>query len=317
MRKQIPQKVGSVVRMALVSALLPISVAYADGFVILKSSNIDNYNDAVMAFKTSCGSPKKEFDLADSVEAGLEIADEVSRLQPDAVFAVGVKAALAARKYLPESTPVVYAIVLNPDKHGLDKGNTTGVLMDVALDTELKTIKGLVPNIRKLGALYNPKRSGDAIDNARRIAQQVGFELVTARVESSSDTVYALKSFAAGVDAMWLIPDPTVVNRESIQSILEYSFENRIPVFAFHKKFVQAGVLLSLSPSYEKMGAQACEIAQRVQKGTAASSIAPESPKHLEIAVNVNTARNLNLQEISMNAFSYAAQLGYKIEALQ
>lgn len=288
----------------------------ADGFVIVKSSSIDNYNDAVVAFKTSCGSPKKEYDLGDKMEAGLEIADEIIGLKPDVVFTVGAKAAMAAKKYFGE-LPIVYAVVLSPEKYGLNEGNITGVLMDVSVETELKTIKGLVPNIRKLGALFNPKRSDGIIENARKVAGQVGFELVTARVESSSDTVYALKSFASGVDALWLIPDPTVVNRESIQAILEYSFENRIPIFAFHKKFVQAGVLLSLSPSYEKMGSQSCELAQRVQRGTAASAIPPENPKHLEIAVNVNTARNLNLQEISMNAFSYAAQLGYKIEALQ
>lgn len=285
--------------------------------MVLKSASIENYNDAVVAFRTSCTDAKKEFDLQDKVENGEAAAAEIKAMNPAAVFVVGIKAAMAAKKYLDPSTPLVYAVVLDPEKYGLQGANITGVLMDIPVKTELAAIKGIFPQIRKLGSLYNPKKTQATIDAARKEAAGVGIELVTAKVEDPADTVFSLKSFANGIDALWLIADPTVVNKESIHTVLTYSFENRIPVFAFHKKFVQAGVLLSLSPSYEKMGAQACDMAKKIAGGTPVASVPPEPPRNLEIAVNVKTARSLNLQDISMNAFGFAASQGYKIEALQ
>lgn len=298
--------------------LLPVSsMGGGKGFVVIRSGNLTNYNNAVISFKTSCGSIIGDYNLKGDVDNGMQFAEKINSASPAAVFVVGVKAAIAAKKYVDSSIPIVYAVVLNPGKYGLDGGNFTGVSMDIPVKAELQAMKGIIPGIHKLGALYNPKNSGARVKEAYATAKKLGIDLVTAKVDKKEDTLFALKSFAAGIDAFWLLPDPTVVNRTSIVTILKFSFENRIPIFAFHKKFVQAGVLLSLSPSYEKMGSQACEMAKKIAAGTKVSDLPPEPPSSFEIAVNVKTARNLNLQEISMNAFGFAASHGFKIDALQ
>ena len=305
----------SITVVALALSAMPIQAFAGDGFAVLKSSSLSNYNDAVVAFKTGCSNIVGEVDLEDDMRNASSAAKTIAAKAPAAVFAVGAKAAVAAKENLGSDVPIIYAIVHNPERNGIEGPNVSGVQMDIPVGMEFEAIKSIIPNIRKLGALYNPRKSQDLIDSAKVAAEKLGVELVTARVESPSDTIYALKGFAAGIDAYWLIPDNTVVNKESIATILRYSFKNRIPVFAFHKRFVKVGVLLSLSTSYDKMGMQACELAKKMASG--ARNVEPEVPQHLEIAVNVKTARSLNLQDISMNAFGYAAQRGYKIEALQ
>ncbi len=285
---------------------------------ILKSMDNKFYNDAVAGFKSNCPGTYKEFNMNNNYVLAKAFAQEINNSHPDLVLAVGARALIAAKKYINPGIPVVFTVVLNPDRMNIKAPNITGVRLEIPVDVQLKTIKAVVPNIKTIGVLYNPANSKNLIEEAKRVAGSIGLKLVAGRVETVEDTYDALQLFSGGIDAYWLIPDPTVVTRRSFVEILRYTKDHKIPFFVFSKALVKNGAFIALTVGdYVSLGVQACEIAQRIFNGIPPSQIPYEYPRALEIAVNISVARMLNLTEIATNAIMFASKNGYKITPLQ
>lgn len=292
--------------------------ALAAKFAILKSKNIDIYNDTIVGFKTFCNGSFVEFDMDEDYEKAKAHAQEINAAKPNILLVLGTRAAVAAQKFVDKSIPVVFSLVLDPDKAELQGvPNMTGVKMDIPIETQLQTLKAIVPKVEKIGVMYNPKKSQDLVLAAAETAKKLGMQLVASRIEQKEDAVRALTVFAGGIDAFWLIPDPTVANAEVFPKLLQFTIQNRTPFFSFSEAFVKARALFSLSADYAGIGKQTCEVAQTVMAGTAPASIPWQDPKGLKLSVNIKTAEQLGLSEISVNAFSYAAQKSYQIQPVQ
>jgi len=295
--------------------LTPLS-AQEKKLVILKSQNLKPINDAVIAFKTACTAQYREYTLEGEGIDTKTILKEIGEWKPDLVFAVGPQGAEFAKQNL-SPTPIVFALVLDPDSRDLKSPNVTGVRMEVPLPVQMEALKAIVPRVKKVGVLYNPKRSEALIQQAKEIGKSLDIEILASRVERKEDAVFALELFAGGVDLFWLIPDATVANKEVFEKLLEFTTKNRIPFFAFSEQFVKAKALFSLSASYDGMGSQACEIANRILQGKSPKEIPWESPKNLILSLNIQTAQQMGFTEIATNVFGYAAKKAYKIQPIQ
>lgn len=281
--------------------------------VILRTQNLKPFNEAIIAFKTACAGEYQELDLKDQAVELEGASKEWRKTPPQIVFAVGPQAAEFARKNLPESVPIIFVMVLDPERQNLKAPNITGIRMEVPLRTQLEALKGIIPQVKKVGVLYNPKISEPLIQQASEIAQELGFQILASRVERKEDSILGLQLFANGIDVFWLIPDATVANAEVFKELLKFTTQNRIPFFAFSDAFVKNRALFSLSPSNDGIGLQACEIARRIVSGTPPSQIPWEYPKNLILSINITTAQQLGFSEITNNVFLFAAPKGYKI----
>lgn len=290
------------------------SVAQAANFAILKSANIAIYNDTIVGFKTNCGGSYVEYDMNEDLDIGRAHAESINNSPPDVLIVLGTRAAVIAQQAVKKSIPVVFSLVLDPDRNAVGGENITGVKMEIPLSTQLATLKAIVPSTQKIGVMYNPKKSQSMVLEAAEIAKSMGMQLVASRIEQPEDAVRALSVFAGGIDAFWLIPDPTVANAEVFPKLLQFTVQNRLPFFAFSEAFVKARALFSLSADYAGIGRQTCSIAQKIIAGTPPAQIPWQDPEGLKLSVNVKTAEQLGLSAISVNAFSYAAQKGYQIQ---
>lgn len=304
---------SSTLTFLLIITALP---ARALEIAIFNSKNLANYNDAITGFKVNCSAKFSEYNMEESSARGEKISTLIQNSKPDLVLAVGIHAALTASRRI-RDIPVVFAMVLNPQKYDLAGENITGVSLEIPVKTQLNTLKSIVPKISKVGVIYNPRKSRDLIKEAYKVAEDLELNLVTSKVDQPRDTPRAFRAFSAGIDAYWLIPDPTVVTREAFQMILDYTYKNSIPFMAFSKSFVDAGALVSLAPNYPNVGKQACEIAQQIIQGKKPSSIPVQSPKGLELTFNLNTSKKLGLDFIATQAITFAAREGYKINVTQ
>lgn len=291
--------------------------ATAGPIAILKSKNIQIYNDAVIGFRTSCGGEFLEYDMDEDFDKGEALAKEINSKGPDALFVLGIRALITAKKHIDPGLPVIFAIVLDPDNNDVKAPNITGVRMEIPIRTQLETLQAIVPSVKKIGLMYNPKRSQSLVLEAAEIAKTLGIQLIASRIERKEDAVRALSVFAGGIDAFWLIADPTVANSEVFPQLLQFTVQNKTPFFAFSEAFVRARALFSLSPDYAGIGKQACGIAQEIRGGKLPSQIPWQDPRGLALSVNMKTAQQLGLGEISVNAFSYAATKGYQIVPVQ
>jgi putative ABC transport system substrate-binding protein len=179
---------------------LPPAIA-ATEVVILKSSDIAAYNQAVAGFKAALPHTITlvEYDLQGDLDKGRKLARKIRASDPALVFAVGLKAAKAAQLEIVD-IPILYSMVLDPAKYGLSTPNMTGVLLEVPMDRQLASIKSLLPHVQHIGTLYDPAKTAAAIEDAFKLLRRSNtVELNAIAVSSEKEVPAALGKLLGSV----------------------------------------------------------------------------------------------------------------------
>jgi len=104
-----------------------------------------------------------------------------------------------------------------------------------------------------------------------------------------------LRALLAPDEALWLLPDSTVLTDESIRFILESALAQHVPVIGFSPEFTRLGALLSLSVNYGEVGRETGVLAKRILDGERILPLRPIPVERMKITVNLNTARFLGI----------------------
>ena len=276
----------------LILCVLSVSKAAAPEIVILKSSEIAAYDDAVKGFKATApsGAIFTEYDLRGDLKLGKDLARKIRASEPSLVVAVGLKAALAAKSEIVD-IPVVYMMILDPLKHQLNGANMTGTLLEIPVDRQLKLLHTFLPTTRKLGILYDPSKTLSKVKEAESQAGANDFQLHRFPVNSEKEMPQQLRALLSTAEALWLMPDSTVLTDESIRFILESALAQHVPVIGFSPEFTRLGALLSLSVNYGEVGRETGLLAKRILDGERLLPLNPVPIERLRITVNLKTAR--------------------------
>jgi putative tryptophan/tyrosine transport system substrate-binding protein len=279
-----------------------LAPSWASGDVlVVQSLPIKPYNDALQGFKTICKSRMKSIVGPDLSET--EIRGKLNRNKPDLILAIGMDA-LEKLKTV-NDVPIVYVMVLNPQDMLRDGGNITGVSMNLAPERQFSILREVLPNIKKIGIFFDPGKNGYYISRVHNAATLMGVELLTKKVSSSREAVASVEGLKGKVDALWLLPDTTVVNPATIDLLLLSSIENKIPVLTFSDKYVEKGALLSLEVDAAESGKQAGEMAVKILGGAKVNSIKDEDARESILTVNLIVAKKLGIS-INGNVIKHA-----------
>lgn len=267
--------------------------------VVLMSANVDAYRDALKGFRSGFRHRiAAEYDMGGDVNAGRKALAEIrAKVKPDLILAVGLWALQVIAEQAPDA-PVVYAMVLNPPSViGDGKRNITGASMNVPVKSTMELVGKLGPQIRRVGVVFNPAKTGYLIRRAETAAREEGLQLVTREVRSSRDAIAALESLQeSGIDALWIPPDETVLAPEVIRHMLTLSYTKKLPVIGLSERQAQLGAVLSLQfASSEDIGRQAAELANSVLDGRDASDLPYTSVRQVNVTVNLKAAQKLGL----------------------
>ena len=268
---------------------------YAHEVVILKSANIAPYNQAITGFKSSMPSDTTftEYDLKGDPQAGRTYARKIRASGADLVLAVGSKAAIAAKLEIFD-IPVVYSMVLHPAKYDLKAPNMTGASVKPPIGQQLNTVRALMPNLKRIGYLYDPDKtvplSADTISQAR----QLGITFVERQVRTAEHVPAALRELLPDVEALWLLSDSTVLTDESFTFLLRAAFDRHVPVIGFDPEFSRRGALISFWIDSADIGREAAHVAQTILAGSTAPPPKAVQPKQ-RVALNFGTAEYLGI----------------------
>ena len=273
-----------------------VAVTRATEIAILKSSDLSAYNQAVEGFRSSATNDNftfREYDLEGDLERGRKLARRIRASDAALVLAVGVKAALAAKLEVLD-VPVVYCLVLDPDKYDLSAPNVSGISLEVPPAQQFATMKTILPKLKRIGVLYDPTKTARLLQEATLVAKQQGIELLAQPISSEREIPPMLRTLLPIVDALWLVPDTTVLSEESLPFILQESLDANRSVFGFSSEFVKRGALLGLSVNYRDIGKQAARLSRRILDRQVVPPV-KTVPEHFSLALNLKTARFLGL----------------------
>lgn len=197
--------------------------------------------------------------------------ERVLAASPDLIIAIGSRALQATENI--ERIPIVYLLVPSPEKYIKNRDNVTGVRFGLSAQAQFNELSRNIPGVKRLGVIYDPKRTGKLINQA--LFTLTDHELVALPTNNPREVPALLKQLRGKVDALWLIPDLTVINPVTLESYIRFSMENKIPVLAFAEKYLEKGAAMAVTIDTGAMAAKIAELASRIVRGTSAAEIGP------------------------------------------
>lgn len=212
----------------------------------------------------------------------------------DLLFAVGTLAAQIAVREAP-ATPVIAGLVLHGGEF-LNAPNATGVVLELPIETELRWLQRLLPDQKQIGVLFNPDQNQARMTEATQLAKALGLELHAQKVSSPRELPDAMERVARQAGVLWGLTDTLVLNPQTAQSVLLFSYRKRIPFVGLSRFWVKGGALYALERDFPDMGRQCGELALKVLGGTPAGSLPPQSPRKLGYILNLKTAQHMHIE---------------------
>jgi putative ABC transport system substrate-binding protein len=150
--------------------------------------------------------------------------------------------------------------------------------------------------LKNLCVIYDPSKTGNIIKSAEENVEDTGITLLKYEVDSSKEVPEAMKNLIGKIDALWLLPDSTVVTKKTFGLLKTTTIENKVPLLCTSDVFVKAGALAAVSSEHKDIGRQAAELSERILELPSASSLGVVYPEHFKLTVNTDTAETLGLE---------------------
>ncbi|MBI3451161.1 MAG: carboxypeptidase regulatory-like domain-containing protein [Acidobacteria bacterium] len=226
-------------------------------------------------------------------EATERTPDVVRRLnralgaRPDGVLAIGSLAAHLARETIFD-IPVVYTMVLDPEKEDLKADNMCGVQSNGAFSEQLDVLERMAPKAKRIGTLFDPSRLDGVVRQLRTEAEDAGFSLEVRAVHERGDVKERLRSLAdSGIDAFILLLDPGLFTMDVFSEVRAFTQERGIIFIVPDGAMVRSGATFSYAPGFRELGAYAGRLLTNVLKREATvADIGVIFPRTRYFAVN-------------------------------
>ena len=226
---------------------------------------------------------------------------ELQKQSTDIIFAagsLGVHAARKATQTIPivavdlESAPLSEGLIQRFSRPG---GNLTGMFLDQpGLATKwLQYLAETVKGLRKLAVLRQPTNASGQWEAVQ--AQAARHALSVDLVEFEANTLDAAfaRILASQPQALMILSSPLVVSSRA--RIAALAAAANLPSITMFRVYAEAGGLMAYGPDPMTMGHRSASYIVRLLRGARPADLPIEQPARFELAVNLKTARALNV----------------------
>ena len=229
-------------------------------------------------------------------------------------------AASAYNSAMNADIPTVYTAVSDPVTAGLAKedgssvGNITGSSDVLPVEEQLKMIRQMMPDAKKIGILYTTSEANSCstIEEYKKLADKYDFEIVDTGINTSADIEIAASDLVSKVDCLCNLTDNTVVN--ALQTVLDKANGAKIPVFGSEIEQVKSGCVASMGIDYYQLGIETGKMAAKILKGEEKASDTPFiTASKAELYVNTAAADKIGMT-LDADYIKDAAETFDKIE---
>ena len=220
----------------------------------------------------------------------------------------GAKSGALAAHGATRTIPIVVIMPENPVALGLASsiarpgGNITGTWLlgdDALVGKRLEFLQLAVPDISRIGVLYNPDDPTDAlvVPQLPAVARALGLavDMFEVRDVTKLDAVSAQVA-RAGVRALFVGQGPTFNSRRA--EITAMLARLRLPAMYGFREFTEAGGLMSYGPNLPDMYRQSARLVGKILKGESPADLPIELPTRYELVVNLKVAKAIGLCDL-------------------
>jgi putative tryptophan/tyrosine transport system substrate-binding protein len=301
-----------------VAALVALSAQARPRFVVVKSADLPAYSHVTAGFSAEVNGDVAIVLLEEGAEAAQKAMKKISQEPPALVLAIGPSAAVNARKQFSD-VPVLFVMVPFFQKYDLESSNTTGIALTSNLTLELMALRGLLPQVKRVGVVIDPRYSRAFVDEASGLAQSRGLSLVPIEIDTPAKLDKALSAAKGRIDGLIVVSDKTVGNAAVVERLLSFAKEQSLPVVGLSPAQVKLGALFALTPAPLSVGLQAGRVANRiVVEKVDPGALAVATPEGVELYVNLKAAKRLGLADGFTNELLFfAARRGLSVKAVE
>lgn len=150
----------------------------------------------------------------------------------------------------------LYSVVLNPEKVLGTASPPCGISLNIPIQEQIEMIESGLPGVWRVGLLYDPRYNSDFFEDAAVRSFYRGIKIVPLEVSSKKEIPGVLKDHWGDIDALWLIPDRTVISESIIKYTIKESLFKAVPVIGYNRFFYESGAALAFVFDYEELGKQ-------------------------------------------------------------
>lgn len=231
----------------------------------------------------------------------LQIAEKFAGENIDVAVGIGTPSAQALQSTLQGSKPLVFVAVTDPVAAKLVRDwnstneNITGVSDTVPVTHNLKLMRDLLPQGKRLGTIYNTGEANSiaAVSALKEAAKDWGWDVVESAATKSSEVTDAVMALLGQVDALYIVQDNLVVS--AMQTVVQLGEEYRLPVFAADAASVRTGAIASYSFDYRDVGRSAGEQIAALLNGQKTEALPVRTAAEIKLILNARSAAKMGL----------------------
>lgn len=180
------------------------------------------------------------------------------------------------------------------------KGFVGGVSIDQPVKRFIELTQALLPTLQKATMVLGPEK----IKNKHMILKNIAEDDLNVKITEISvndNPVNKLRNAYKSTQALILFPDRKKFNRSISRWVLTLSYQYKVPVISYSKKYATAGALASIFSTSKQIGSQTAGIMIPFLNNPNAKPKRLIDPKYFDIQINQSVARALNIRVPSKN----------------
>jgi len=231
------------------------------------------------------------------IEAGIK---EVLSQDIDILLTLGRSVPIGAKELVKGTDmPVLFCGDAWPVEDGLVEslihpgGNIVGVRAAESLPKALEWLVKIVPGAIKIWVPYNPDDNVSVSDirHLEKAASPLGVEFVLHETRSVEEAVAAIGDLPKDIDAIFLVPSPTL--NPGSEKLSQAAISRGIPVGASIR--LDESILITLTSDFIDAGKKAARLAQRIHEDGIKPADLPVETSEVRLIINVKTAEEIGI----------------------
>ena len=221
------------------------------------------------------------------------LTENLKKQKLEILVAVGPEAMFYVWHTFPEKrTKKIFSMVLNPEKI-ISDDPVCGITLNIPISRQLFEFHRRFPQLRRIGIVFDPSQNRHFVEQASVSAASFDLKIVPIEVNSRQGIMPALRTHWRQIDALWMIPDRTVITESLIAYIIKDAIANNTPVYGYNRYFTKSGAAVAIACNYERIGHQT---GRQIVGQWLDQPCERQSPIY-DVIINADVLRTLNLSQ--------------------